>query len=80
MARRKPEWKAERDRVIEARKEYAKKRFYQAGIPVVDETSLSIIVRCNCNRVEYFPYTGWFSGKGVHDGRGIEKLIAQCAR
>jgi len=24
-----------------------------------------------------WPYTGWFSGKGVKDGRGIKKLLKQ---
>lgn len=29
------------------------------------------------NRITFFPYTGWFSGKGIQDGRGIHNLIKQ---
>ena len=80
MPKRKPEWKAERSRVIDARKDYAKRRFAQAGIPVVRESDLSITVRCHCENVEYFPFTGGFSGKGIRSGRGIENLIALCGK
>lgn len=29
------------------------------------------------NEITFFPYKGWFSGKGINDGRGIENLIKQ---
>lgn len=29
------------------------------------------------NIVHFFPYSGWFSGKGINDGRGFKNLIAQ---
>lgn len=29
------------------------------------------------NVITVWPYTGWFSGKGVKDGRGIKKLLKQ---
>lgn len=29
------------------------------------------------NIVTFWPYTGWFSGKGIRDGRGIDNLIKQ---
>ena len=27
--------------------------------------------------VRFFPYTGWFSGKAVKDGRGLNNLLKQ---
>ena len=27
--------------------------------------------------VRFFPYSGWFTGKTVNDGRGFNKLLAQ---
>lgn len=27
--------------------------------------------------VKFFPYSGWFTGKSVIDGRGIDKLLNQ---
>ena len=31
----------------------------------------------NGNIITVWPYKGWFSGKGVKDGRGIAKLLKQ---
>lgn len=27
--------------------------------------------------IRYYPYTGWFSGRSVKDGRGLENLLKQ---
>lgn len=32
------------------------------------------------NVITVWPYKGWFSGKGVKDGRGISKLLKQLDR
>lgn len=29
------------------------------------------------NKISFFPYSGWFSGKGIIQGRGIKNLLAQ---
>lgn len=29
------------------------------------------------NEITIFPYTGWFTGKGIKDGRGIHNLLKQ---
>jgi hypothetical protein len=29
------------------------------------------------NEITYFPYSGWASGKGITDGRGLANLIKQ---
>jgi len=29
------------------------------------------------NDVKYFAYSGWASGKGIKDGRGLQKLLKQ---
>ena len=31
-------------------------------------------------RVQYFPYTGWASGKTIKDGRGLKRLLKQLER
>lgn len=31
----------------------------------------------NGNTIRLFPYSGWFSGKGIKDGRGIKNLLKQ---
>lgn len=31
----------------------------------------------NGNTISFYPYSGWVSGKGVADGRGLKKLLDQ---
>ncbi len=30
--------------------------------------------------IRFYPYSGWFTGKTVNDGRGIEKLLNQLKK
>lgn len=55
----------------------AKKRIEQLGysVDVCDKTKLSFSFRGNT--VCYFPYSGWHSGKGIKDGRGLTNLLRQ---
>ena len=73
------EWKRRRAEVLPGRLDYAKKRFAEEGIPQVQETDLSLVVRVRCHNVTYYPFTGWYDGKGIGGGgRGLENLIALC--
>ncbi len=29
------------------------------------------------NVIKYYPYSGWATGKGIKDGRGLQKLLNQ---
>jgi hypothetical protein len=29
------------------------------------------------NMIKYWPYSGWHTGKGIKDGRGLQKLLKQ---
>lgn len=80
MAKRSEAWKARRERVLPGRMDYAKRRFAQAGISIVSETSTSLIVRINCFNVRYSPFTGGYTGKSVGSGRGIDNLINLCKK
>lgn len=31
------------------------------------------------NKITFYPYSGWHSGKGIKDGRGFENLLGQIA-
>lgn len=55
---------------------YAKERLERLGYEVTevrDNKSLTFIH--NGRRITFYPYKGWFSGKGIKDGRGLETLI-----
>ena len=45
--------------------------------PMEDPEKKCIYFKLNGNTITVWPYTGWFSGKGVKDGRGIKKLLKQ---
>ncbi len=45
--------------------------------PVEDRENKCIRFSFQGNTITVWPYKGWFSGKGVKDGRGIAKLLKQ---
>lgn len=53
-------------------KEYTEKGF---EVEQIAPTTLRIIYKGS--PVLIYPYTGWFTGKAVKDGRGIHKLLKQ---
>lgn len=42
-----------------------------------DEQSKCILLVFRSNVVRFYPYTGWFSGVTVTDGRGLNNLLKQ---
>lgn len=64
----------QRARVEPTRFEYAVDKLMQAGHSVArnPEDDKCIIVN---GAIRLWPYTGWYSGKGIGSGRGIRNLI-----
>lgn len=52
-----------------------KEKLEQLGytVEVVDHTQIRF--KHNGNRIDFWPYSGWFSGKGVGSGRGFGRLL-----
>lgn len=42
-----------------------------------DDSYLTFIFKGN--KIGYYPYSGWASGKGITDGRGLRNLLKQIA-
>ena len=42
---------------------------------IINENEINIIYKNNI--IKFFPRTGWHTGKGIKDGRGIKKLLKQ---
>ena len=60
------------------RLEYVLKVLRERGYkPAEDKENKCIRFSYNGNTITVWPYKGWFSGKGVKDGRGISKLLKQ---
>ena len=58
--------------------EYVLKVLRERGYrPVEDKDGKCIRFSYDGNTITVWPYKGWFSGKGVKDGRGISKLLKQ---
>ena len=55
---------------------YAKERLERLGYEVTEiRDNKSLVFFHNGHRITFDPYKGWFSGKGIKDGRGLETLI-----
>ena len=59
------------------RMEFAKNAITHLGLPItfIDETRIEFTFQES--KVTIYPYSGWFTGKSVKDGRGIEHLLKQ---
>lgn len=60
--------------------EYAKEELLKLNIPVIFEDTTTLKFEYNGNTITFFAYSGWFSGKGVQDGRGIDNLLKQLKK
>lgn len=47
------------------------------GMKIINKDNTKVQFMFAGKLVTFFPYSGWFSGKSIVDGRGIEKLIKQ---
>ncbi len=65
----------------DARRRTAEKRLHDLGfVTQWDEMSRCIAFQHNESIIRFWPWKGWFSGRGVKDGRGLDKLIKQLKR
>jgi hypothetical protein len=67
----------ERQKELELKRlSYAKKKLMELGFDVTEsETELRFFYKGSI--IKFFPYSGWHSGKGIKDGRGLNKLLKQ---
>jgi len=59
------------------RMQYAINMIEKAGCEITFKDEKEIIFQYQGERINFFPYTGWATGKSIKDGRGINKLIEQ---
>mgnify|MGYP003608629210 FL=1 len=57
----------------------AKAEIERLGFVIQFEDNTSLKFQYLGNLITFFPYSGWFSGKGVKDGRGLKNLLEQIS-
>ena len=69
----------EREKELEPKRmEYAIGQLHAAGVQsVFVVTNKSLEFDYKGNKITLWPYSGWFQGKGIKAGRGIQKLLTQ---
>lgn len=69
----------ESKKVVEQPKrlEYAYEEIKKRGFNIHYHSDTRLKFMYKENEITIFPYTGWFTGKGIKDGRGINNLLKQ---
>lgn len=68
----------ERQKKLEpSRMETAKSEINKLGYQIIYENETQIVFMFKNEKITYFPYSGWASGKTIKDGRGLRKLLNQ---
>lgn len=68
----------ERQKELEPKRiDYVRNLLIDKGLEIVNEDTTKIIFMLKENRITIFPYSGYFNGKGIKAGRGINNLIKQ---
>jgi len=55
----------------------AKLELNRLGFEIYNQTETSFNFDFKGNKITYFPYSGWHSGKAIKDGRGLQNLLKQ---
>jgi len=70
--------KNSRKRKLQAeRMNYALKEIEKAGFEIWDFNEVKLEFIFENEMIYFYPYSGWYSGKSIKDGRGIKKLLNQ---
>ena len=68
----------ERQKELEPQRiRYAKEQLKKKGVEVCEEFETELRFVYKGNLIAFFPYSGWHTGKGITDGRGLCRLLVQ---
>lgn len=65
------------ERLQPTRIEFAIKEIEKLGYKIVYKDKTKVIFDFKDSSVTIYPYSGWFTGKTVQDGRGLQNLLNQ---
>ena len=68
----------EREKILEPKRmEYALDQLKRLDVTLTYIGDKRIDFLYKSNSIRLYPYSGWHTGKGIKDGRGIENLLKQ---
>ena len=67
------------NRLEPERLKHAKKKIEELGY-IVEEGDKVLIFEFRGEKVRFFYYSGWHSGKTIEDGRGLQNLLKQIRK
>ena len=68
----------EREALLQPKRmEVAKSEIQKLGFVITYENETRIDFTFNGSNINYYPYSGWATGKSIKDGRGLQKLLRQ---
>ena len=59
------------------RVDYAKKEVEKLGFQIIFECKNRIEFEYLGEKIQFYPYSGWATGKSITDGRGLKNLLNQ---
>lgn len=69
------------NRLEPERMAYARERLTTlTEVDITETTDKRIVFTFKNKKVTFYPYSGWFSGKSVKPGRGIDYLLQQLKK
>ena len=71
----------EREKKLQPRRmKYAKNMIENLGLEITFENENELQFMFKGSRINFFPYSGWATGKTIQDGRGLERLLNQLKK
>lgn len=76
-----PRLDTDRQKELEPKRlEYAKEQIVALGYEIIAEEKTRIDFIFNGSKIQFFPYSGWHTGKTIQDGRGLKNLLRQIKK
>lgn len=68
----------EREKILQPKRIAAgRAELEKLGIQIVGEDNTKIVFMFKGSQIQFFPYSGWHTGKTIKDGRGLQNLLRQ---
>lgn len=68
----------EREKLLQPKRiAFGKAKIQKLGLEIIGEDDTKLVFMFKGHKVQFFPYSGWHTGKSIKDGRGLRNLLKQ---